>query len=912
MRIKSVTLRNYRTHRELVVDFDPARTLIGGQNEVGKSTLVEAIHRSLFLKAKGNTETHRAMQSSLHPGHPEVELVFEAGGLQYQLKKRFGGTGTTTLASSASKTVSGDDAEEALARLLSVEAGVSGKAMLSQWAHLWVWQGQAGDDPSTHATAQQNALLQRLQGQGVAAALQSDLDARVAGYFAEAAGAIYTQGGKARAGSELELAESASKKAAEEKVRMNDRLCKLESAVNEVEAANRDIPQVEASLAQLEAAQADLEARATQLSSLRQQEIERAYLAKSIDDRYKTLQSADTKIRKTSSDILRLEQDLEPKQTRITSLERALETAKQVATSAEKEYLSAANEVRQVRIRCDLTAACRKRFEMSEQHGKLLEKREKVKKHQGDLTKAETKLAQLPNVTGITLKKLREMESIWTAARSALQAMAAGVEVLAAGQTVVVGDHPLGQGQKVILTEDSELFIGGNTRLRITPGGGATLSETRQAEADAKKNLQQHLDSLGLKSLQEASDAFAQCEDMKGQIKATKAALDGLDAESLDHEISEAHMNWTAANADAERLTQHAADMPMPTNKAESEVIEKERRKSLTLVENAEFNAKDLRDETKAKHAEAELQITRERAAIEGEKQNLSDMRAQIGLLIQTHGEDGLRAQALSIAKTEVEAATTLLGETRSSIANLQPELLQGDIERVKRAIAVKTTERHDLRTRLAAARVSLQSDGSEDPRSALAIAEVKEQSTRDYMESVQRKSQALALLDELFREEQRALAEQFTQPLVEKISSYLQCLYGSSAQTHITLEDSRFTGLGIYRPMAGGTTFTFDALSGGAKEQVAAAVRLAMAEVLAADHDGCLPVVFDDAFAYSDPERVNHLQRMLDLAATRGLQIIVLTCNPADYAALGARQVILRPAPTPAAALGNPKAEPL
>ena len=65
MRIKSVTLRNYRMHRELTVAFDPSRTLIGGPNEVGKSTLVEAIHRALFLKAKGNTGYHRAMQSSL-------------------------------------------------------------------------------------------------------------------------------------------------------------------------------------------------------------------------------------------------------------------------------------------------------------------------------------------------------------------------------------------------------------------------------------------------------------------------------------------------------------------------------------------------------------------------------------------------------------------------------------------------------------------------------------------------------------------------------------------------------------------------------------------------------------------------------------------------------------------------------
>jgi hypothetical protein len=32
----------------------------------------------------------------------------------------------------------------------------------------------------------------------------------------------------------------------------------------------------------------------------------------------------------------------------------------------------------------------------------------------------------------------------------------------------------------------------------------------------------------------------------------------------------------------------------------------------------------------------------------------------------------------------------------------------------------------------------------------------------------------------------------------------------------------------------------------------------------------------------------------MLDLAASRGLQVIVLTCTPADYAGLGAREIRL------------------
>ena len=72
----------------------------------------------------------------------------------------------------------------------------------------------------------------------------------------------------------------------------------------------------------------------------------------------------------------------------------------------------------------------------------------------------------------------------------------------------------------------------------------------------------------------------------------------------------------------------------------------------------------------------------------------------------------------------------------------------------------------------------------------------------------------------------------------------------------------------------------------------LAAAVRLAMADILATDHDGCLPILFDDAFAYTDPERVQSLQRMLNLAALRGLQIIVLTCAPNDYSAFGAAEI--------------------
>ena len=67
-------------------------------------------------------------------------------------------------------------------------------------------------------------------------------------------------------------------------------------------------------------------------------------------------------------------------------------------------------------------------------------------------------------------------------------------------------------------------------------------------------------------------------------------------------------------------------------------------------------------------------------------------------------------------------------------------------------------------------------------------------------------------------------------------------------------------------------------------REQLATALRLALAEVLLPGYDGCLPLIFDDAFTNSDPRRLGGLHRMLGRGLAKGAQIILLSCNPADY----------------------------
>jgi len=78
-----------------------------------------------------------------------------------------------------------------------------------------------------------------------------------------------------------------------------------------------------------------------------------------------------------------------------------------------------------------------------------------------------------------------------------------------------------------------------------------------------------------------------------------------------------------------------------------------------------------------------------------------------------------------------------------------------------------------------------------------------------------------------------------------------------------------------------------FQDLSGGTRELLAAALRLAIAEVLAPAYDGVLPVLFDDAFTNVDPSRWPALNAMLQRARGRGVQVLLLSCDPSFSAAI-------------------------
>jgi DNA repair exonuclease SbcCD ATPase subunit len=896
MRLFSATVRHYRVHHELQIEFDVSRTLIGGPNECGKSTLIEAIHRALFLKSKVTGDVQKSMVSATSPGIPEVDVVFEVGGRNYHLNKRFSGNGgTTRLVEVGGSTLLGDEAESRLATLLGVEAIGGGRGVgdrvSQQWSHLWVWQGQSGNDPTEYASAQHSSLLQRLQQLGGATAMQSSLDTAVAAHFADAVESTFARG-RAKAGSELDRAGGAAATAEENLGVARERLARLRQAVDDYDDASNTLTRVENDsrliIEQLKTANENQ----AQVEELRRQESLQINAAESAAEKLAGFERADSQVVNVRESIATLDAELAPKNVEVRRLTEAFDEIRQRAEFVARGYESACEATRSQRLRHDLASAWLSQFEKAVRLDELSKKAEQIQNLESTIAGLRQDLAKLPELDAAKFKKLQKLENELGGAEASLQAMAAGLDIVATDQPVLVGGVPMSVGHTRILVDDTEIAIGGSIRLRVRPGGGTTLAEARQNAHDARHALQKSLNSAGVSSVADASEVVVRRADLATRIKATEPALEGLDAANIVSALADARAASAAAYGDVSRRLEQVQGVVGPNSAPEAKKLVEAESQRLHDAEAGERRGKLGRDAEAKVLSESEASLQTSRQDIEKQTRAIGDLRAQLRLLIETHGDDGVRSRTLTDSRSASTAKSELLAATRLALSELQPDLLAADLARLQRAQSQVEKTKIDAETKRAVAQAALRSDGTDDPEAALALALSQADSAREHLAAVRRKAEAIQLLHQMFLDEQRALSDRFTRPLADKISAYLQCLFGSGTGANVALVENRFGGLQLVRSADGGGAQPFETLSGGAREQVAAAMRLAMAEVLAADYGGCLPIVFDDAFAYSDPNRVQTVQRMLDLAATHGLQVIVLTCAPSDYSALGARNI--------------------
>jgi energy-coupling factor transporter ATP-binding protein EcfA2 len=902
MRLVSATVRNYRILRELSVQFDARRTVIGGPNESGKSTLVEAIHRALFFRYK-STAGLEAIRPRHQSGFPEVIVEFDTAGVRYTLRKLFrgaqGSVATLTVDSEGLQ-LDGDKAEERLRGILAVD-DVNPGQFREQWSHLWVWQGKASDDPTSPATIGSAAVdLQRrlgaMTGENI---LQTDRDERVLCRIVGEHTMTFTNTGRLKTTSELGLAEAALNGAKQHVAQANAQLQAVSEAVAVVLRETEGIAVSRATMREAETALAAAREKIARIDRLEEAlGLQRTAAASAAAD-YAKLADANTRIDVLQAEIKRLRLEIAPAEQRLAAAvadETRLQGDVPVSNEAVKAALHAQQEgmeegalleklalsftLRAERVVHEATAA--RIAELNEQIAVL-----------------DDKLRHLPPVDARSVDELDTLDRALQTQRSAMRAVATRLEVVRTAGTVAIDGRPIGVGGTETLTDPADVAIDATTVIRVTPGGGQSLADLRLEISNLQTDFNSMLSRLGVDDVPAARRFLGQRAEAESARREHQSEITAIGGSDVVERL--AGVGKEIADVDAEIDRRMPPDRWRPESEAAllaaRTEYEARRRMATALVEETTSTDARLRTslaEATAHRRELETAIKAQRSEIEG----LEGRRQE---LEETHGTD--RAGELERRALRKQQTADSVTESQQALAALQPAVVRTDATRFQRALEALEREIAEAGKRQAEARGRLQQAGTVDLHETKAAADSRLELASRRHEEISRRARAVQLLREMFERRRQEVADRYAEPLRAKVAEYVDALYGPGSRIAVTIEGGSLKQLQVARPTVGGTTFDFGELSGGTREQVATACRLAMAEILVSgtdtpETDRCLPIVLDDAFTNSDPERIRAVQRVLDLGASRGLQIIVLSCKPSEYGLLGAQTVVLsRPA---------------
>jgi len=148
MKLRSLAVNQFKkfTSPVRLDGIDDGLNLVVGPNEMGKSTLLDALRAALFEKHTSKAQAITALQNERNQAAPVVELEFELDDGEYRIAKRFIKKPYARLHCPDGRTLEGDAAEDALRGLLGFdEPGRKGAQAdtLGMWNVLWVQQGQS-------------------------------------------------------------------------------------------------------------------------------------------------------------------------------------------------------------------------------------------------------------------------------------------------------------------------------------------------------------------------------------------------------------------------------------------------------------------------------------------------------------------------------------------------------------------------------------------------------------------------------------------------------------------------------------------------------------------------------------------------------------------------------------------------
>jgi DNA repair exonuclease SbcCD ATPase subunit len=897
MRLLHAQLRHVRLHRELAVTFHPRLTLLGGANETGKSTLVEALHKGLFLKASATGKGVEELRSRAG-GQPEVEIGFEAGERQWLLRKRFSGSsGTVQLSDGAGIQLSGAAAEERLAALLGVEGAVEGRQISQlpqRWAHLWVRQGEAGGNPleGKGNSYDLDRLVHQLQQRGSNAALESPLDRQVEALLQGELDQLFTATGKVKAGSPLAKARQQQEQAAEALDEARQRREQLEAALEELERiASRlqeidgmERPALEAQLqaqGQAQRALEQTEAKATLERSRREPLAQQLQSLQALQQQWGELSAEQAKAHAERDSCRSAQAEQQHQQ---QTLAKDLEQRQQALAELQQELADRAQALELGQLLLDQAEAAQRSAELGDQ-------RKRFSALQEQAAAVKTQLAELPAITAEQLQALRQAERRVALAQARAEAMAAGLEVLSADQPLVLDGKPLQPGASVQLSTAASLKVGEGVRLVIRPGGGEALEQAAGERQAAQQALNALLKELAVADGEQAEQLLRQRTALEGDLNQLRKNASEIPWQKLDSQIAAQAQRSQQIGAQLQQQAPALGRLQSRGVLPEHEGLAGWLSEARQLQQAGQTRWQQLQQEQQslqARQQQVQQQLQRTSTQLGELEGRLTALAQRQASLTAEHGSSEALAQQIRALQHHLTCHDGQLAAIEQELSQLRQQLVGTGEDQLNQRLQQLLAEKDSLLSARGQHEQLCRSLGASDPQAALEQAEAAWETAREQCAAIEARASALQLLLERFRNARSALADRYSQPMALAIGNYLASLEVGTDAALLQFDAAK--GFAELQLRQSSESFGFDKLSGGTREQVAAAVRLALAEVLAPAYDGALPLVFDDAFTNSDPERIKGLKRMLERASEQGVQVLLLSCTPNDYADLAGR----------------------
>ena len=860
MKLHRLVLTNYRgiAHREIEFP-DHGVVVVSGANEVGKSSMIEALDLLLESRDRSTKKEVKQVKPTNSDVGSEVSAEISCGPYRFVYRKRFHKKCETelTVLTPRREQLTGDEAHERVRAILAetvdndlwhaqrvlqatstTAVDLSGCDALSRALDV-----AAGDDAALSGT--EPLLIERI-------------DTEYGRYFTLTG---RPTGGWSAAISRLADTEAAVAECAAAVAEVDERVCRHSVLTEQVaELSQQRIaagPRLAAAraaadrIAELtnQAREAKLVADAAAATGFAAAAAHngRVRLLTEIETRTATVAAAEAEAKQAADVLSTARGDAE-------ASAAAAENAAQVLTDLQRRAESARRTIDQLADR--------------EEADRMSARLTKIAAIERDRDRLGAELSTIA-VNEELLGRIEDAAAAVDRIGGQLALTSAGVEFTAAADIeLAAGDQRVslsaGESWSITAIGPTTVEVPGVLTARVTPG--ATTLDVQAKYAAAQQELTAALAAADVVDLAAARSADRRRRELQGsrdQLTATVAGLCG------DEPIDELRSRLA-------QLRAGQPDQPDPVAPdiaaARAELDAAEAARSAATAESEARRQKAVAAD--ARLAELSTCATVLQNKVETQRSELDAATDRLAQERSSVSDENLAA-ATDAGRQAVDNAERRVIELAGELAGAAPEAVADELAAATEAAESLRDRYEDAARALREISIELSVFGSEGRQGKLDAAETDREHAASRHARVGGRARAAQLLRSVMTRHRDSTRQRYVEPYRAELQRLGRPVFGPTFEVDID------TDLCIRSRTLDGNTVPYESLSGGAKEQLGILARLAGAALVT--KEDTVPVVVDDALGFTDPDRLARMGQVFDSVGEHG-QVIVLTCSPERY----------------------------